>query len=45
MVPMSNKVFIVHGHDGEARETVARFLVILASNRSYFMNRQTVDAR
>lgn len=24
--PMSNKVFIVHGHDGEARETVARFL-------------------
>lgn len=24
--PMSNKVFIVHGHDGEARETVARYL-------------------
>lgn len=24
--PTSNKVFIVHGHDGEARETVARFL-------------------
>lgn len=24
--PSSNKVFIVHGHDGEARETVARFL-------------------
>lgn len=24
--PMSNKVFIVHGHDGEARETAARFL-------------------
>ena len=23
---ISNKVFIVHGHDGEARETVARFL-------------------
>ena len=22
----SNKIFIVHGHDGEARETVARFL-------------------
>lgn len=26
VLPMSNKVFIVHGHDGEARETVARFL-------------------
>lgn len=26
VIPMSNKVFIVHGHDGEARETVARFL-------------------
>ena len=25
-LPMSNKVFIVHGHDAEARETVARFL-------------------
>lgn len=25
-LPASNKVFIVHGHDGEARETVARFL-------------------
>lgn len=25
-MPVSNKVFIVHGHDGEARETVARFL-------------------
>lgn len=24
--PLSNKIFIVHGHDGEARETVARFL-------------------
>jgi predicted nucleotide-binding protein len=24
--PASNKVFIVHGHDGEAREAVARFL-------------------
>jgi len=24
--PTSRKVFIVHGHDGEARETVARFL-------------------
>jgi len=24
--PKSNKIFIVHGHDGEARETVARFL-------------------
>ena len=24
--PMSNRIFIVHGHDGEARETVARFL-------------------
>lgn len=24
--PSSNKVFIVHGHDGEARETVARYL-------------------
>lgn len=23
---ISNKIFIVHGHDGEARETVARFL-------------------
>src|SRR3954447_19694659 len=23
---LSNKVFIIHGHDGEARETVARFL-------------------
>ncbi|TDG05286.1 hypothetical protein E1N52_26485 [Paraburkholderia guartelaensis] len=26
VMPMSNKVFIVHGHDGEARETVARYL-------------------
>lgn len=26
VLPMSNKVFIVHGHDGESRETVARFL-------------------
>ena len=25
-MPVSNKVFIVHGHDGEARESVARFL-------------------
>ena len=25
-IPMSKKVFIVHGHDGEARETVARFV-------------------
>ena len=25
-IPVSNKVFIVHGHDGEAREAVARFL-------------------
>ena len=25
-LPMSKKVFIVHGHDGEARETVARFI-------------------
>ncbi|WP_113221674.1 TIR domain-containing protein (plasmid) [Agrobacterium sp. rho-13.3] len=24
--PLTNKIFIVHGHDGEARETVARFL-------------------
>ena len=24
--PMSNKIFIVHGHDGEAREAVARLL-------------------
>lgn len=26
ILPLSNKVFIVHGHDGEAREAVARFL-------------------
>lgn len=26
IMPKSNKIFIVHGHDGEARETVARFL-------------------
>lgn len=25
-IPISNKIFIVHGHDGEARETVARFI-------------------
>jgi predicted nucleotide-binding protein len=24
--PLSNRIFIVHGHDGEARETVARYL-------------------
>lgn len=24
--PVNSKIFIVHGHDGEARETVARFL-------------------
>jgi hypothetical protein len=29
VMPMSNKVFIVHGHDGEARETVARYLHVL----------------
>lgn len=27
IVPKSNRVFIVHGHDGEAREAVARFLM------------------
>ena len=26
VLPRSNRTFIVHGHDGEARETVARFL-------------------
>jgi predicted nucleotide-binding protein len=26
IMPVSNKVFIVHGHDGESREAVARFL-------------------
>jgi hypothetical protein len=26
VLPRSNKIFIVHGHDGEAREAVARFL-------------------
>lgn len=26
ILPISNEVFIVHGHDGEARETVARYL-------------------
>lgn len=26
MKPKSNKIFIVHGHDGEARESVARFI-------------------
>lgn len=26
VLPVSNKVFIVHGHDGEARESVARFV-------------------
>ena len=26
MMPQSDKIFIVHGHDGEARETVARFI-------------------
>ena len=25
-LPISKKIFIVHGHDGEARETVARFI-------------------
>lgn len=25
-VPVSRRVFVVHGHDGEARETVARYL-------------------
>lgn len=29
VMPMSNKVFIVHGHDAEARETVARYLQML----------------
>lgn len=24
--PLTNRVFVVHGHDGEARETVARYL-------------------
>jgi len=26
IIPKSNRVFIVHGHDGESREAVARFL-------------------
>ncbi|CAA9307794.1 MAG: hypothetical protein AVDCRST_MAG68-991 [uncultured Gemmatimonadetes bacterium] len=26
IMPQSNKIFIVHGHDGEARESVARYL-------------------
>ncbi len=26
VLPQSDKIFIVHGHDGEARETVARFI-------------------
>lgn len=26
VIPLTKKIFIVHGHDGEARETVARFL-------------------
>jgi predicted nucleotide-binding protein len=26
IMPLSKKVFIVHGHDGEARETLARFI-------------------
>lgn len=29
IMPKSNKIFIVHGHDGEARETVARYLTTL----------------
>lgn len=29
IMPKSKKVFIVHGHDGEARETVARFLTMI----------------
>lgn len=29
MRPKSNKIFIVHGHDGEAREMVARFIGIV----------------
>jgi Predicted nucleotide-binding protein containing TIR-like domain len=28
-LPLSNKVFIVHGHDGEAREAVARYLTMI----------------
>lgn len=28
-ISMSKKVFIVHGHDGEAREMVARFLTVI----------------
>jgi len=28
-LPVGKKVFIVHGHDGEARETVARFLSLI----------------
>ncbi len=29
LIPKSNKIFIVHGHDGEAREMVARFIGIV----------------
>lgn len=29
IMPKSKKVFIVHGHDGEARETVARFVATI----------------
>ncbi|RQO37225.1 hypothetical protein DBR37_03280 [Herminiimonas sp. KBW02] len=32
MQSKSNKIFIVHGHDGEARETVARFLSSIGLN-------------
>lgn len=27
--PLTNRVFVVHGHDGEAREAVARFLEMI----------------
>lgn len=41
----SNKIFIVHGHDVGARETVARFIEKLAIFRSFYMSKRTMVAR
>ena len=41
----SNKIFIVHGYDVGARETVARFIEKLAIFRSFYMSKRTMVAR
>lgn len=40
---MSNKVFIVHGHDTSAKESMARTLEKLVLKQLYFTNKQMLE--